>query len=411
MYRMKLKKILAVIMVLFMTAAMLPGMTAHAASDVDFTIAVNTDISYISGDTIATTIQINNQTEKGYIDLKLFLTFDPDALNCLSIFENVDGFSTKIEERDGQTGLLITYVSPDGSPSVQGIKYLPIEFAVITGVASGDYTLSLKVLECYGLDDAQSKTDAVQKEGVLTLSMAKDKKLKIVETNDNSVGNGTGDGSTPNYYYSEPTVNQEVDNKEKDKGGSSVGRVLLMIFGAIVVFAAGVVVGFILCQKRMLEDGYGRDSEDYTQREYSGSRSRFGDISGGFQRSVYDEEEESADDYYNERLSGKRSPSRRPSVLDDDDIDTSYFGRAAETQLGSSRTAYDDDADEFTPRRYRGAEAEAPAEEYGSFDFLGSHRRERDDDGYGSFGGEDTSSPVDDDADDDDYFSDRRRYR
>ena len=406
---MKIKRLLAVVMVLFMTAAMFPGMTAHAASDIDFTIVVDTDISYISGDTIATTIQINNQTENGYIDLKLFLTFDPDALNCLSIFQDVDGFTTYIEERDGQTGLVIQYISPDGSPSVQGIKNVNIDFAVITGVASGDYPITLQVLECWGLDSADSKTDAVQKDGVLTLSMAKDKKLTIVETNDNSVGNGTGDGSTPNYYYSEPTVNQEVDKKESN-GGSTVGRVLLMIFGAVVVFAAGVVVGFILCQKRMIEDGYGRSSEDYTQREYTGPRAKFGDLSGGFQRSVYDEEEESAEDYYNERISGKRSPSRRPSVLDDDDIDTSYFGRAAESQIGGSRTAYDDDTDEFTPRRYGNAGgAETPAEEYGSFDFLGNHRRERDDDGYGSFGSDESAAAEDDN--DNGYYSDRRRYR
>jgi len=406
---MKIRKLLAVMMVLVMTVIMIPNMTAHAASDVDFTIVVDTDISYISGDTIATTIQINNQTDKGYVEMKLFLTFDPDALNCLSIFQDVDGFSTSIEERDGQTGLLISYVSPDGQPSVKGIQNVKVEFAVITGVASGDYTLSLKVLECWGFDEADSKSDAVQKDGVLTLSMAKDKKLTIVETNDNSVGNGTGDGSSPNYYYTEPSVTQEVD--KKDGGGASVGGVLLMIFGAIVVFAAGVVVGFILCQKRMLEDGYERESEDYTQRNYSGSRSRFGDLSSGsLKRSVYDEDEESADDYYSERLSGKKAPSRRPSILEDDsDIDTSYFGRAAETQLGS-RSSYeeDDEADDFTPRRYSKSSS-SQSDEYGSFDFLGSHKRERDDDGYGSFSSEDYSD--DDDDDDGGYYSDRRRYR
>lgn len=404
---MKIKKLLTTALLFLVVAAMIPGMTAHAASDIDFTIVVNTDVSYISGDTIAATIQINNQTENGYIDLKLFLTFDPDALNCLSIFENVDGFTTYIDERDGQTGLIIEYVSPDGSPSVQGIKNINIEFAVLTGVASGDYPITLEVLEAWGLDAADSKTDAVQKDGVLTLSMAKEKKLTIIETNDNSVGNGTGDGSTPNYYYSDPTVTQAVDNNKS--GGTSVGKVLLMIFGAIVVFAAGVVVGFILCQKRMLEDGYGGAGEDYAKREYNGSRTSFGDMSGSVQRSVYDEEDVSAEEFYNERLSGKRSNSRRPSVLDDDDIDTSYFGRAAEAHIGGSRTSYDD-TDEFTPRRYSSAgETETPAEDYGSLDFLGSHRRERDDDGYGSFGG--SESPSGDDNDDGGYYSDRRRYR
>lgn len=405
---MRIRKLLAIFVLLAMTVAMIPGMTAFASpSDVDFTIGVDTDISYISGDTIAVPIQINNQTDKGYVELELFLTFDPDALNCLSIFENVDGFSAYVEERNGQTGLVIKYVSPDGQPSVTGIKTVKVEFAVITGVASGEYTLSLQVVSCYGFDADYSKKDAVQEDGVLTLSMAKDKKLTIIETNDNAVGGGTGDGSTPNYYYNEPTVTQKVD-RDDDKDGSTVGRVLLIIFGAIIVFAAGVVVGFILCQKRMLEDGYGREPEDLPPRNPAGARGRFGDMSSGFHRSVYDEEEESADDYYSERLSGKRAPSRRPSVLDDD-IDTSYFGRAAETQLGGSRTAFDDDddyADDFTPRRYGGAEA--PADDYGSsLDFLGSHRRERDDDGYGSFGG----GSDDTDDGDDDYFSDRRRYR
>jgi len=339
--------------------------------------------------------------------MKLFLTFDPDALNCLSIFQDVNGFSTSIEERDGQTGLLISYVSPDGMPSVKGIQNVKVEFAVITGVASGDYTLSLKVLECWGFDEADSKSDAVQKDGVLTLSMAKDKKLTIVETNDNSVGNGTGDGSTPNYYYTEPDVTQTVDKKEK--GGSSVGNVILIILGAIVVFAAGVVVGFILCQKRMLEEGYSTPSEDYMQRGTSGSRSRFGDLSdSGFERSVYDDEEDYSEDFYRKRIS-KQSPmlTRTPASHDDDDIDTDYFGRAAETQIGASRASYSDDDsdDEFTPRRYSGS---ASDDDYGSYSFLGGHRRERNDDGYGSFG---SGGSSDDDDDDGGYRSDRRRYR
>lgn len=415
---MKFRKYLTIVAVFLMAILFVPSMTVYAESDVDFTISVNTDVPYISGDTIACDIIIKNQTDKGYVEMELFLTFDTDALNCLSIFDNVDGFSTKVEEREGQSGLVIKYLSPDGNPSVKGEKVVKLQFAVITGAATGDYPLKLQVVSCFGFDSAGNKEDAVEKgDKVLSLSMAKDKKLALVETPDNAIGNSTGDGSDPNYYYTEPTANQQVDDK---KGGATVGTVLLMVFGAVVVFAAGVVVGFILCQKRMNEDGYDRSVEPAPSRRYAGGG--LSSLAGRFSKSIYDDnDDEEEDNFYNERISQKYTPSRRPSVLDDDDeVDTSYFGRAAETHLGSgSRNAYDDEfPDEFTPRRYNtpasSAPAQQPEEEYGSYDFLGGHRHERADDGYGAFSENASPAAAPDDFDDDDddgYFSDRRRYR
>ncbi len=431
MYQMKLRRVFAAVLVLILAVVMLPNTTALAASDIDFTIDVDTVTQYISGDTINCPIKINNQTDKGYVEMELFLTFDPDALNCLSIFENVDGFSTKVEERNGETGLVIYYNSPTNEASVKGEKVVRIQFAVITGVASGEYTLSLKVRSCYGFDSYGNKTNALEKDNILTLSMAKDKKLNIVETNDNSVGNSTGDGSDPNYYYTQPSSSQEVNNK-KNGGGSVFGKVVLFIFGAAIVFGAGVVVGFILCQKRMSEDSFTSAGSQPAAppRRFSGDNQslfgggKFGNITGRFGNSAYDEPEEPVSDYYNDRISRKipapSASSRLQREKDEDDIDTSYFGRAAESKLGG-RNAYDDVySDGYSTGRYENpAEQSAPEDDYGSYDFLGSRsRRERSDDGYGSFSSvedeeESFTYPEDDGsgASSGSYYQDRRRHR
>lgn len=427
---MKFKRIFAFFLAFVMTLSFCPAMIAYALSDIDFTIDIDPIDQYVSGDTISCPVKITTQTDNGYVEMELFLTFDPDALNCLTVFKDVDGFSTEVKQIEGETGLLIYYKSPNGEATVKDDnKYVRVQFAVITGVATGEYNLSLKVLSCYGFDSYGNRQNALEKDNVLTLSMAKDKKLNIVETNDNSVGNSTGDGSDPNYYYTEPSATQEVDNK-KSGGGSVFGKVVLFILGAAVVFGAGVVVGFILCQKRMNEESFGAVSSEPAAppRRYAGdSQSPFGNIAGRFGRSVYDEPEEAVSDYYNDRISGRKAAPAKPAApAEDDDIDTSYFGRAAESQLGVGKTVYDDvysdgysqSYNEYTQQpqpqqRQRGFESRSDAQDdnYGSYDFLGSRsRRERSDDGYGAFSSE-ADDNSGDDNDNDDYFGDRRRYR
>ncbi|MBQ6796374.1 MAG: hypothetical protein IJP10_00015, partial [Clostridia bacterium] len=200
-------------------------------------------------------------------------------------------------------------------------------------------------------------------------------------------------------------------------GGCTAGGVIGIIFGAIVMFAAGVVVGYILCQRRAAQNEYDdyddRDDEDrdmgFSGRFSRGStrQSQRRSFDGGFSDRSDD------DDIYSDLVT--RGGARKVSLMDDDEIDTSYFGRSNgagsfdddDDDDDSPIIGFDDDddddgfPDEFKPRNYSDGDDD---DDFGSFGVLGNRRRGRDDDGYGSFGG-------DDDDDDVDYRADRRRYR
>lgn len=378
--------------------------TALALSDVDFTINTDTSVQYIQEETVNVDIEIKTQTENGYVELDLFLEYDTDALTCATILDDVDGFTTYVREEGGVSGLVIEYRDPNGARAPIDTRVLKLQFVVRTGVATNGYPLSLKVERVAGLDKDGNKED-----GILTVSNARDKTLDIVDVgggNDSS----SEDGSDPNYYFSTTTAPQEVNN---GGGGKKVsfGTVLLFILGAIVVFAAGVIVGFIICQRRLtyeqlgINDTSADDTFDRSSRnaplsgKHGGFASNFnigiGDDTNDKPRSVsrtssiYDEE----DDLRTGPGFDARTPrgfSNWKQPVEDDGVDTSYFGDAGERHLGSSSTSvssvYDDDDDDgYLPRRGIGRSRNNDDFD-GYASSLGGKKRDRGDDGYGSFG-------------------------
>ncbi|MBE6760047.1 MAG: hypothetical protein E7554_08160 [Ruminococcaceae bacterium] len=418
---MKNKRSLAVVFMIFALVFSFSGLTANALSDVDFTLAVEDAFEYKATDTVHVPIIIKTQTDNGFVDLQMYLTYPPDYLVPATIMEQeVDGFTTSVytRESDGKTGLLINYHSPTGKRSEIGEIRFPVEFSVKTGVASNENcVLSLEVNknDVFGLDANGNK-----EKGLLTVSNAKDKVLKIVETFDNNATTVDNSAQDPNFFISTTTPNPDDPQVEPAKGGCSAGGVIGIIFGALVVFAAGVVVGFIWCQKRLNEDGYDVPAFSFASRFTGGrggasrepvqSARTYEDVaeqyrqSTGRSGSIYD------DEVYSQRPA---APKQRRSFDDDDTfVDTDYFGRASETRLGSdvssSPVLYDDDDDDEFPSELA-PRSSAGVQNGGSFDdfgFLGGNRRERNDDGYGSFETDD-----DDDNGGFNYRSDRRRYR
>jgi len=397
------------------------GTMAFAVSDVDFTLSVADDLQYMSGNTVEVPIIIKTQTDNGYVDLTMFLTFDPDYLSCATILETeVDGFTTYLYDResDGAHGLMINYSAPDGLRTKKDTQIVfTVEFSVKTGVASTETCLlhlEVNKDDVFGLDSNGNK-----EKGLLTVSAAKDKNLQIVETNEDAATTNVDSGDEPNFYISTTAPNPD-DPGSKTKGGCSAGGVIGIIIGAFVVFAAGVVVGSIWCQKRLNEDGYdvpafsfgssfsnitrGR-SERQPERTYEDVAEQYR-RSTGRSGSIYD------DEIYSQR---PVAPKTRRSFEDDDTyVDTDYFGRASESRLGSdvntSPVLYDDDDDDDEFPSELAPRSGARENSFGDFGFIGGNRRQRNDDGYGSF------QSDDDDGDDDnnggyDYRSDRRRYR
>ena len=418
---MKNRKSLVVLSMIFALVFSFSGMTAFALSDVDFTMNVANEFQYRSGDTITVPIIIKTQTDNGFVDLTMFLKFDPDYLTCATILETeVDGFTTYLYDResDGQYGLMINYASPDGRKTQKDTQIVfTVEFSVKTGVASTEICLlSLEVKEenVFGLDSNGNK-----EKNLLTVSDAKDKNLIIVETNSDIAVAPTDNGDEPIFYISTTAPNPNApDGDQKSSGGCTAGSVIGIIVGALVVFAAGVVVGSIWCQKRLNEDGY--DVPAFPFSGFGGGRTQerertYEDVAEEYRRStgrsgsIYD------DEIYSQRQSVAKP--YRPAFEDEDDlVDTDYFGRASETRLGSDNSGAsslftdDDDEDEFpadlAPRGGRGVTSGGS---FGDFGFIGS-RRERNDDGFGSFETE-SSDDNNDDGGGYNYRSDRRRYR
>ncbi len=416
---MKNKKSLAVVVMILALVFSFSGSIAYAnPSDVDFTLAVEDAFEYKATDTVHVPIIIKTQTDNGFVDLTMYLTYPPDYLVPATILEQeVDGFTTYVYEResDGKTGLMINYNSPTGRKSEIGEIRFPVEFSVKTGVASNENcVLSLEVNknDVFGLDSNGNK-----EKGLLTISNAKDKILKIVETFDSAATTVDNSAQNPNFFISTTTPNPDDPQAKPKGGGCSAGGVIGILLGAIVVFGAGVVVGFILCHKRLNEDGYDVPSFGFASRFISGrtesrepaqSSRNYEDVaeqyrqSTGRSSSIYD------DEIYSQRPA---APRQRRSFEDDDSlVDTDYFGRASDNRLGSELNTTsalfeeDDDDDEFpselAPRSSSGLQG-------GSFaDFGFGGRRERTDDGYGSFETDD-----DDDNGGYNYRSDRRRYR
>lgn len=401
---MKLKKTVAVIVIMAI-AIMTAQMSVFALSDVDFTLDIDSSITqYISGDEVKVPIKIKTQTEHGYVDMQLKLTFDKDALSLNTILtaENDRGFTTELVD----DGVIIYYKSPDGRVSPIDTYVLNLSFSVITGAGGGNYKFELKVDRCMGLDENGSQEE-------ITVSDAKAKTITIVETT-----GGENDGTSDAGVYTGNTgasiPGAQISGNNAGLGGTSsdtgcsAGEVIAIIFGAIVMFAGGVVVGYILCQRR--ESQNLDDSDDYDDREdtgFSGRFSRAGNI-GRRPLSTNNYDDDDNNDIYADLAT--RGGARAVSLMDEDDeVDTSYFGRATdsspsfgEKSAGLSMDDDDDDdgfPDEFKPLGYD----DDDDDEFGSYGVLGNRRRGRDDDGYGSFGG--------DDDDDDDYRNDRRRYR
>lgn len=415
---MKIKKSLAIVCMILALVFSFSGLNTYALSDVDFTIAVEDSLQYMSGNTVEVPIIIKTQTDNGFVDLDMYLTYPPDYLNCATILENeVNGFTTYVHEResDGTTGLMIHYSSPDGRKTQKDTQIVfTVEFSVKTGVASTEHCkLALEVNkdDVYGLDNNGNK-----EKGLLTISAAKEKNLQIVETHEDAAATTTDSAGTPNFYISTTTPNPD-DPQNKPKGGCSAGGVIGIIFGALVVFAAGVVVGFIWCQKRLNEDGY--DVPAFSLSSSFGRASSRTQNLGHSYEDVAEQYRQSTgrSSIYDDEIYSQRpvtNTPRRASFEDDDSvIDTDYFGRASDARLGSEKTSGpalfddDDDDDEFPSELAPRRSGVSQGGNFADFGFIGGSRRERNDDGYGSF--------ETDDSDDDDggytYRSDRRRYR
>ena len=447
---------LAVTMAVFLPFGAVPVL---AVSDVDFTLDIDEDEQYMAGEDFNLPIIIKTQTNNGYINLEILLTYNKDVF--VPAFTDENGFSAKTTD----AGLLISYDGTSASmPPNKRNKVTPINdktvvkinFAVLTGAAEGSYKFELKINRVQRLDENNSVDDKV------SISEAKPKLITVVAAEDTNAG-------LVNIAETPFTTTQVVQIPED---GASAGGVIAIIFGAIVLCSASFVAGFIVCQRKF---GITEPFAIATifQRGHAAPRRQYvGDGGDDFA-------DESADDRYNDgfgrgsrgrtssgagsrfgldRLSGDRAssknelpryedfevPSRRRDAYsdgeglgagrlanDDDDVVDSYFGKSADYNAGNVPKFYFEDTPspdqddgfpgEFIPRGYTPPRPVSRAmdmienadDDPEAYSLLDKNRNSRSDDGYGGFDPAPNTSPyrrATDDGDNDEYVP-RRRYR
>ena len=140
-------KYAAAVLALTLLMLIMPGMTAFAGSDIDFSLDINTDISvYITGESIFAPVNVNTLSDSGYTAFSATLTYDRNAFSLGSSLVET-GF--KITEN--REGAKIEYTSPDGRASAWGVYCIPLDL-VVKPKADGAYTIGLRVEKCVGAD-------------------------------------------------------------------------------------------------------------------------------------------------------------------------------------------------------------------------------------------------------------------
>lgn len=361
---MKFKKTIALLLTLILAVSG-TSLVAFAAADVDFTLRPDTTQTseFAPGDTVNLYVDITTKTSNGYNNFTLEIGYNSDVLT----------YSDQAIDENGCTGnanggvLTLTYNNPEGKNSaVNDVKHIKVAFTVLEGAPGGDTEFSSKVT-CYGKD-----TTGTQK--LRTCAPMLNKKITISDISNG----GTASTVSPADYpvTSEILVDDipsvyEREEDEKKSGGVGAGWVIILI---LLAFGGGFIAGFKLCEKR----GGGA----------SGGRRSF--PSRASSNDMPDDDDDELPTF------SKKPAPRKPMQQDDDGFDSSYFGRARE--MGGGNDIYDKYAsdDDFgmgsqpMSQGYQNQEDESGFP--GSFfpRNYTSRAPQRSDDGFGSFGNDDS---------------------
>ena len=355
---MKFKKTIALLLTIILAMGG-TSLVAFAAADVDFTLRPDTTQTseFAPGDTVNLYVDITTKTSNGYNNFTLEIGYNSDVLT----------YSDQAIDENGCTGnasggvLTLTYNNPEGKNSaVNDVKHIKVAFTVLEGAPGGDTEFSSKVT-CYGKD-----TTGTQK--LRTCAPMLNKKITISDISNGAAANTV---SPADYPVTSEILVDDIPSvyereEEESKSGVGAGWVIILI---LLAFGGGFIAGYKLCEKR----GGSGNRRDFTPRPV---------------QDIPDEDDDELPTF------SKRSPTRKPLQKENDDFDSSYFGRARE--MGSGNDIFDkysSDNDfgmggQSSDQGMPGAEDDSGFP--GSFfpRNYTSRAPQRNDDGFGSFGGD-----------------------
>ncbi len=284
----KLSRILSTMLLLVVGFVYCSSFTAFAAIDLDVTIIPPED-TVTNNQRFEVNLQMVTKSTNGYVEMVIKIEYDADIL-ALAAPVNQDGYM--VSGSKGQ--LTLTYFDPTGTntPTEIGSEVmLPIEFIVLE--SAPDTTTKIKAT----IDHAYNN-----KGKNITWTPIYDKEIEIIRINE---GTDVSTDVSSEDVSSEFVVGNNAGTVSRTSSiAGNGGKIASILIGAIVVFAAGVVVGYIICMRKY-ENGGMPSSKDYTaDNDYD-----------------YDDYDDYDDDYYD---NSSRNSSGRNSYDDNDD---GYFRR------------------------------------------------------------------------------------
>lgn len=273
-----LSRIMATLMLLTMGFVYCSSFTAFAAVDLDVTI-VPPDDSVRNKQEFEVNLQIVTKSANGYVELAINIEYDADIL-ALSAPVNLDGY--RVTGSKGQ--LTLTYFDPSGTNTPTPISneaMIPIKFIVLE--SAPDTTTKIKAT----IDHAYNERGKN-----ITWTPIYDKEIEVIRINDSaetSSSEASGDETSSVFVVGNGAG---VVSRTSSVAGNG-GKIASVIIGAIVVFAAGMVAGYIICMRKSENHkGTGDKYDDYYEDDYVGDSSIDSSGENNYSASLYPDNNE-----------------------------------------------------------------------------------------------------------------------
>lgn len=279
----KLNRIFSTILLLAVGFVYCSGFTAFAAVDLDVTI-IPPDDTVTNNQRFEVNLQMVTKSTNGYVEMVIKIEYDADIL-ALAAPVNKDGYM--VSGSKGQ--LTLTYFDPTGSnkPTEIGSEVmLPIEFIVLE--SAPDTTTKIKATVDHAYNNRGKN---------ITWTPIYDKEIEIIRIND---GASVSSEVSSEEVSSEFVVGENTGTVSRSSSiAGNGGKIASVIIGAIFVFTAGVVVGYIICMRK-----YEKGAGSHTSKAYDDYGS-------------YDDYDD-YDDYYDD-YDGDSSPNDESNNYSDND--------------------------------------------------------------------------------------------
>ena len=224
----------AIVMLLSVGFVYCSGFTAFAAVDLDVTIVPPPESVQNNGN-CPVELDIVTKSANGYVELVINIEYDADLL-ALSAPVNQNGY--KVTGSRGQ--LTLTYFDPTGTDTptpIGNTEAITINFTVLENAP--DTTTKIKATVDHAYNNKGKN---------ITWTPIYDKTIEIIRINDDIGGTTSSESEEVSSQF---VVGKNIGAVTRSTGGTTGGgSVAAVILGALVIFGAGVLVGYLICMKK-----------------------------------------------------------------------------------------------------------------------------------------------------------------